>query len=374
LYAPLGAGHGMAAKAIAEAFALNYPEFEVKTANVLDFAFEIFRAGLPRAFNYVTSKVPILYKWIYIYFNRRSRHVFLNGTSDVFIKRSHFVKFINEFNPDFILSTNPLPMQLVSLTKHKKIIDIPSANVCTDYGFHSLWYNKDVNYYFVANEDIKKALVGHNVSQEKIIITGIPTSSKFSKEINRDKILESLNFDINIPTLLIVGGKIKYSALSKIIKRIKENLPAQAGNKMQFIIVAGRDKKLRKELINSNLSNGRNIKTFGFVDNIQDYMTASDLILTKAGGLTVAECMQKNLPMVINDFIPGQEEDNVKYIVAHGAGIEVKNMGEAVRTIIDTISRPEKILEMKKNCRKIAKPGAAKELADFVVSKLNQTF
>ena len=122
LYAPLGAGHGMAAKAIAEAFAQNYPEFEIKTANVLDFAFEIFKQALPRVFVYISSKVPFLYKWVYDGFNNQTRYNFLNRVSDVFIKKSHFVKFINEFNPDFIISTNPLPMQLVSLTKHKKII------------------------------------------------------------------------------------------------------------------------------------------------------------------------------------------------------------------------------------------------------------
>lgn len=358
LYAPLGAGHGSCAKAIAEAFTLNHPEFEVKTVNVLDFAFEIFRDGLPKVFVYVTSKIPFLYKWVYDGFNHQSRYNFLNKTSDVFIKRSHFVKFINEFNPDFILSTNPLPMQLVSLTKHKKIIDILSANVCTDFGFHSLWYNPDVNYYFVANENIKEALVKHGVNYEKIVVTGIPTSLKFNQKTEKKQVLENLGFLPNTPTLLIVGGKIKCKNILKIIKKIEEKIKAQ------FIIVAGRDKKLQKQLEKSDLKKKRNIKIFGFVGNIQDYMAVSDLILTKAGGLTVAECMQKNLPMVINDFIPGQEEDNVKYIINHGAGLEANNTKEAIRFISDLFNSPEKIIKMRENCKKIAKPNASKDLAD----------
>ncbi|MEK7080741.1 MAG: glycosyltransferase [Patescibacteria group bacterium] len=360
LYAPLGAGHETAAKAIEEAFAQNYPEFEVKTADVLDFAFEIFRQTLPRAFVFFSSKIPFLYKWIYDGFNHQSRYNFLNRASDAFIKKSKFVEFINEFNPDFILSTNPLPMQLVSLTKHKKIIDILSANVCTDFGFHSLWYNKDVNYYFIANEDIKKALIEHGVAENKIVITGIPASSKFSEDTDSNKILESFNFKNDTPTLLIIGGKIKCKVIQKIIKKVQEK------NKAQFIIVAGRDKKLKKELKKSDLKKNKNIKIFGFVDNLQDHMSVSNLILTKAGGLTVAECMQKNLPMVINDFIPGQEEDNVKYIVERGAGIEAKNTRGAIKIINDLFVSPEKIAKMKENCKKIAKPGAAKELADFV--------
>lgn len=366
LYAPLGAGHGMAAKAIAEAFAQNYPEFEVKTANVLDFAFEIFRAGLPGTFNYVTSKIPFLYKWLYNYFNHQSRYAFLNYTSDTFIRKSRFVGFIKEFNPDFILSTNPLPMHLVSLTKHKKIIDILSANVCTDFGFHSFWYNSDVNYYFTANDSIKDELIKYGVGQDKIIITGIPIGSKFNKETDRQKTLDSLGFNANIPTLLIVGGKIKCGAVLDIINNIEKNFTAQ------FIIVAGRDKKLQKELEKTGLKKNSKVKIFGFAGNLQEYMSVADLALTKAGGLTVAECMQKNLPMIVNDFIPGQEEDNVKYIVSHGAGIEAKNTKEAIKIIADLMSHPQKIAEMKENCKKIAKPAASKDLADFVVKILEK--
>lgn len=366
LYAPLGAGHGSCAKAIAEAFASNYPEFEVKTANVLDFAFEIFRAGLPKVFVYVTSKIPFLYKWVYDSFNHQSRYNFLNRTSDVFIKRSHFVKFINEFSPDFILSTNPLPMQLVSLTKHKKIIDILSANVCTDFGFHSLWYNPDVNYYFVANEDIKRSLIGHGVAKDKIIVTGIPISLKFNEKTDCQKILESLDFNKNIPILLIVGGKMKYEKILKIIEKTGEKI------KVQFIIIAGRDKKLQTQLEKSDLKKKRNIKIFGFVGNIQDYMAVSDLILTKAGGLTVAECMQKNLPMVINDFIPGQEEDNVKYIINNGAGVKANNTNEAIGFILNLFSSPAKMIKMQENCKKIAKPDASKNLADKAYNIITQ--
>ena len=96
---------------------------------------------------------------IYKYYNHKLRQKSLSDISNAIFEKSRFVKFVKEFNPDFIVSTNPLPMQLVSKTKEKNIIDILSANICTDFGFHSFWYNEDVNYYFVADEDIKKSLV-----------------------------------------------------------------------------------------------------------------------------------------------------------------------------------------------------------------------
>jgi len=362
LYAPLGAGHGAAASAIAEAFAQNYPEIEVKNVNVLDFVFDIFKLGLPWIVDYVTSNIPILYKWVYHYNNSLSGSGFLNNASNAILKKSKFVKFINDFKPDFILSTNPLPMQLVSKTKEENIINIPSANVCTDFGFHSLWHNKDVNYYFVANEEIKNSLIEHKVDSNKILVTGIPTASKFLKIIDKNKVINNLGFDATRPILLVVGGKTSYENLVKIISGVKNK-------KLQFIIVAGRDKKLLEKLTKSRFSKETFVKIFGFIDNLEEYMTVSDVILTKAGGLTVSECLVKNLPMIINDIIPGQEEDNVDYAVRYEVGLKAKNPKEVVRFIDELFAFSEKIIKMRENCKKIAKPYAAKEMADFVAQK-----
>ncbi|MDP2741684.1 MAG: hypothetical protein Q8O66_03305, partial [bacterium] len=94
LYASLGAGHKMAAKAIVEAFEEKYPNVGIKSVDVLDFGFQAFKRGLPFTFDYVTSKTPFLYKWTYDYYNHQSRYKFFNYASDKIIKKSKFVKFI----------------------------------------------------------------------------------------------------------------------------------------------------------------------------------------------------------------------------------------------------------------------------------------
>ncbi len=365
LYAPLGAGHGAAANAIAEDFALMYPDIEIKNINVLDFVFDIFKHGLPWFYNQTIINTPILYKLIYNFYNYRGRYKHLSNISGVILRKSRLVKFIEEFNPNFIISTNPLSMQLVSLTKKENIINIPSANVCTDFGFHSLWSNEDVNYYFVANQDIKNSLVKRGTSGDVIKITGIPISKKFSETPDKNKIIENLNFDKSKPILLIVGGRISYGNLLKIVKGVKKK-----SKNLQIIIVAGRDKILQEKLQNSKIKNYPAIRVFDFIDNIDEYMSVADLILTKAGGLTVSECLSKNLPMVFNDIIPGQEEDNVKYVVKQGAGIKAPGSRRPVEAIIKLFSNSKKLEEMKQNCKKLAKPKASEDLVDFIVSEM----
>ena len=250
----------------------------------------------------------------------------------------------------------------------EEIINILSANVCTDFGFYPLWHNKDVNYYFVTNEEIKKSLIKYGVSVDKIKITGIPVSLKFSNELNREKIIKNdLKFNPLHPILLIVGGRIMYKNLLKIINGIKNK-----NSIVQFIVVAGRDKILQEKLKESEITNDPLVRVFGFINNIEDYMTVADLILTKAGGLTVSECLVKNLPMVFNSIIPGQEEDNVKYTVRQKVGVKAEGVKKSVEVINRLFFKSKKIAEMKKNCIKIAKPSAAKDVVDFVVLNIKK--
>jgi processive 1,2-diacylglycerol beta-glucosyltransferase len=365
MHAPFGVGHRAAANAIEEAFALKHSDVEVKNIDVLDFVFEIFRQILPWAFVFFNSNTPFVYKWVYRYYNSPSRYKSLNNASKSILRKSSFVKFINNFAPDFIISTNPLPMQLVSKTKEENIINIPSANVCTDYGFHSFWHNKDVNYYFIANEDIKKSLIDHNVEDYKIKVVGIPTSSKFTKIMDKKAIISKLGFKETKPILLAVGGRTSFKNLLRIIKGVKEK-----NKNLQIIIVAGRDKILYKNLKNSKIDDDSFTKIFGFISNLDEYMTVADLILTKAGGLTVSECLIKNLPMVINDIIPGQEEDNVNYAVKNGFGLKADNAKEAITEINELFLHSEKLIKMRENCKKLSKPDAAIDIADFITTKI----
>src|SRR3989344_1706734 len=369
LHVPLGAGHVMAAKAIGEAFEKKYPEIEVKVVDTLDFAFEIFRQVLPKTFNLMAAKAPFLYKWIYDYYNDDSRHKFLSKTSNAIIKNSRFAKFLKEFNPDFIISTNPLPMQLVSFTKEQNVIDILSANVCTDFGFHAFWHNNDVNYYFVATEKVKAALKERGVAPEKIIVSGIPISARFSETKDRLKILSKIGFSDKFPIFLIIGGggKIAYSDVSDIFEKVRKKIVGA-----QFIVAAGRDKTLEKKLMNSKLKTDTRVKVFGFTDKIADFMEIADLILTKAGGLTVAECFSKGLPLIVNNTIPGQEDDNVKYLLENKAGFKAVSIEEVSAIAVKLFSNPSELAEIKRNSKELSKPRAAKDIADFIVSRIKQ--
>ena len=365
LHGKPGMGHLVTAKALEEVFLKKYPKVEVKSADAFDFLYGPLRYGYPFLYNLTVEKAPFLFKMLYNSYDNKPTLKFLEWATLFFVKKNKFISFVKDFSPDFIIATNPLPLQLVTLIEEKNIIDILSANVCTDFGFHPIWHSPDINYYFVANKEIKKSLLDHKVNSNKIIITGIPIRPIFNKTLDRQKILESLNFDSSNPVLLVVGGQLKYKELLKVILGIKKK-----NDSIQFIVIAGRDVKLQKRLEDSEIKKITNVRVFGLVKEIEKFMTAGDIILSKAGGSTTAECLVKKLPMIVYKTIPGQEEDNVNYLVNHKAGVKVESIKEIIDTVVSLFSQPKKLVKMKENCLKIQKPNASEDIVDFIISKI----
>jgi len=367
LHGPPGMGHVMPAKAIMSAFLRKYPEIETRDADAFDFCYKIFRTVYVYFYSFSVSSAPVIFKIFYNSYKSQLAYKFFEKLAAIFINKNKLVSFIKDFSPDFIIATNPLGMQQISLVKEENIASILSGNSCTDFGFHPIWYSPDVNYYFVASENIKNSLVLKGVEPANIKITGIPIREKFSHKINKNNVLKNLRLDASKPVLLIVGGQLKYNDLLKIIKEIKIK-----NNSVQFIVVAGRDKFLYEKIKKSGLEKDSSLRIFGLSDNIEELMAASDLIFSKAGGSTTAECMAMGLPMVVFKETPGHEEDNVNFLVSNKVGIKVKNISEASEKICELFSEPAEIQKMKKRCKELARPGAADDVAEFIASKLNQ--
>ncbi|MFA6322630.1 MAG: glycosyltransferase [Candidatus Buchananbacteria bacterium] len=366
VYASGGMGHVMAAKAIEQAFRRKYPEVEVKNVNVIDFASRLYKFFFVDGYNYVSAKLPNLWAWLYKTFDNKNRQGLPSLLSYLSIK-NRFIPFIKEFNPDFIISTHPLPMIIVSRSKDKNIIDVLSSMVCTDFGCHSFWVDPEVNYYFGAVDNVAKCLMEYGVSREKIAITGIPIEEKFAQPLVKDNLIKKFGLKTGVFTILIVGGQFDFQTLKTVVSGIID----QHDGNVQFLVVAGRDANLKDALDKSDLnSRFANVKIFGFVDYMQELMTVADIIFSKAGGLTVSECLAKGLPLVINKVIPGQEEDNVNYLVSHNAAIKVNDTAGIISAINDLVGNSKKILAMQASAKSLGQPHSAEALADFVVSKI----
>src|SRR6266540_3034390 len=107
------------------------------------------------------------------------------------------------------------------------------------------------------------------------------------------------------------------------VRQMVEGLRALA-HPGTLVVVAGRNADVPGAL--ADLSDGPHmrIQVLGHIDYLDDLVAASDLVITKAGGLIVSEVLARGTPLLVIDPIPGQEEWNADYVVSSGAGLQLR--------------------------------------------------
>jgi 1,2-diacylglycerol 3-beta-galactosyltransferase len=138
-----------------------------------------------------------------------------------------------------------------------------------------------------------------------------------------------------------------------------------AGLPLQLAIVAGGDDALYAELQETEWHG--QVHLYNFVETMPALMHASDLILCKAGGLIVTEALACGLPLLLIDVLPGQEEGNAEYVLAHGAGELAETPMDALAILYHWLEDGGRLLaERAEKARQIGRPEAAYDIAERV--------
>ena len=109
----------------------------------------------------------------------------------------------------------------------------------------------------------------------------------------------------------------------------------------------------------------------GFTRTIERLMAASDIAITKPGGLTTSECLAMQLPMILVAPIPGQEERNADYLLESGVAMKANDAAALEYKLLRLLSAPDTLASMRERMRGIAKPDAAARLLSLISQSLN---
>jgi len=341
--AAFGNGHLRAAEAVIEGILIKHPSAKIIHLDFGDFLNQRINTVIKYVYSEIIKYIPKF--WGRVYY--RTAKVQLRAKSQHFLSklgRNEFLKYIQEFKPDFIVCTYPTVASILAQLRLEQLLQVPVITVITDYTVHSHWIHQGVDAYIVACTEVKERLESWGIKAQCVHVTGIPVSLKFEKEMDRGHIISELGLKPDLPIFLVMGGS--YGVL-KSAKRICKKL-ADSPIPVQAIIVCGKNKKLYVSL-EEVIAQGRNcVKRFEFVDNVEELMSVSDLIITKAGGLTVSEALTKHLPLVIYKPIPGQEEENAHFVQRIGAGCVAGNEEELEQLLSRFLQHPEDIEEMRR--------------------------
>lgn len=232
---------------------------------------------------------------------------------------------------------------------------------------NGLYGHEDTNYFFVANDKMKNYLISKNIPENKVFVTGIPISSRFLKNYDKQEILNEFGLQNNKKTILFFGGGefgLGKTKTFEIFETLVKNF-----NDIQIIAIAGKNEKMKlkfEKIVQEN--NKQNyVKILEYTNKVPELMAISDLVVSKPGGLTTSESLASNLPMIIINPIPGQEEENAEFLEEKDIGIWIRKNDSAYEIFRNLFANPEKLEKMKKNTEILAKKHSTEDICKTIL-------
>ena len=368
LYAAYGGGHLSAAKSLKNYIDNNYTDIETTMIDCIKYINKALDKVTTGAYKQMAKKAPWVWKKVYFNSEKGLLGKFSNGTNKLMAKK--LFHLFEEHNPDLVISTHPFATQMTSYLKKKQKINCTLATVLTDFAPHDQWLvgNTYGNYFFVSHDGMKNSLINDfNIPSEKIFTTGIPLSEKFLENFNKQEIYDFFELDPSKKTILFFGGGefgLGKSKTVEILKSLTNYL-----HEYQIIAISGRNQKMNdafKDIANE-LNNPNGLKIFDFIDKVPEAMKISNLVITKPGGLTVTESLASNLPILIINPIPGQEEQNAEFLVQANVATWLKKSDNTSEVIENLLNSPDKLITMAENTKKLAHLDSTKNICQILL-------
>lgn len=354
----VGAGHVRAAQAL-EAVAKDLP-LEVQHVDTLALMPRPFRKLYRDTYLDIVNHAPQVFSWLFDLTDRPFRPDAVRMALEE-ASAYKFHRFLDEFQPDLVLSTHFLPASLAYQRREKGKGKYCLATVVTDFDVHGMWLGTPSDHYFLAVPEAKAYLRAFGVSSRAISVTGIPTDPVFSQPADRNEVAGQLGLRADLPTLLLSAGGLGTGRLDQTLESL-----LNVRTPIQVVVACGRNEELLQSVktrAEGAPDGGHVIRAIGFTERFHDYMTCSDLMLGKPGGLTTWESFVKSLAWVIVDPLPGQEERNTYHLLEAGVGVwAYQPLTLAYK--IEALLNSDRLAEMRENSREMARPGAATEILE----------
>jgi len=371
LHASLGAGHLNAAKALTEAFSL-FPGVEVLSEDALAYASTIYRSAVTQAYKQLSEKAPQLYKAFYEGSNIDDLEKSLdNNLAWAKLERPFFQQlgqFVKAIDPDAIVCVQQIPSRLLHLLEKDDQTSSPQYVVVTDVIAHSTWLNYGVEGYFLPNSLSANLLIRRGVNPSLLHVTGIPVKLEITKAKTKSEMRSLHQLPINTPLVTLFGGGLNPKRVRAMVLDLLESpMP------LTLIVAAGRNEKLTEALEDLTDTAQVKLRKLELIDYVDDLVVASDLVITKAGGLITSEILARGTPMVIVDPIPGQEEQNADVIAAAGAGVQLRLLEMVAPAVLYLLKNSERLDEMRESALQLGHPRAALNIAEHILKNLQIT-
>ncbi len=353
-------GHSQAAHNIKEAILAKQDSAEAVNLNSFQYFYPRTEKVVNFIYTLVIKKIPSLWGKAY---NRKTLIKYLMPWRQVvsLISFPRLHKYIKTKKPDCFVTTQAFPCGLIA--DYKKIYKskIPLVAAITDFYPHRFWIHPFIDKYLVASGEAKQALIDEGVEAEKIFVTGIPISIKFAKSHPREAVADQFGFSRRLKAVLVMGGGLGIGPIEQSVFSLDK-----IEHEFQIIVVCGRNKFLYKKLKKKKGKIKKPLFVFKYTDSIDKIMDFADIIITKAGGITISESLAKSMAIIVTSPIPGQEEFNVDFLIRKNAILKANTPLEIQKSVASLFEDKEKLEFLKRKAWENSFGDSSIKIADLV--------
>jgi processive 1,2-diacylglycerol beta-glucosyltransferase len=359
--ASYGSGHNVAARCLAAAF-----EREKATVTVVDHFRELVHPLFDRSsralYHAVLQRAPFLWGLGYAFADwMASDSVLTLGVTRLGTRR--LGALLERLAPDLVVTVHATPAVAISTLARLGARVPPHTTVVTDFVAHSQWIAPHIDHYCVADPEVRHELIARGIPSERILVTGVPVLPQFARPIAAAAAREALGLSTRVPVVLAMAGSQGELGRLPDVARVL----AAMRRPLQGLVVAGHDAGLKATL--SRLTEGTTTRTLGYVSDVRTLMAAADVLVTKAGGMTLAEAMAAETPLLLYGSLPGQERRNERFAARAGIALVARRHAELAPLLERTLDEPDLLEHLRARMRRLRRPDATWRIVGAVLER-----
>ncbi|MBV8373946.1 MAG: hypothetical protein JO302_00415 [Candidatus Eremiobacteraeota bacterium] len=361
LSASVGVGHVSAANAVCAALRRIEPRARTLVVDSYKYAALVVSRVVSDGYLQMVKTIPQMYRYIYDRAERATEvgpfrtwaHQFTAGNLRALIEQER---------PDVVACTHAFPCGAMAEYKRLYADAPPVVGIVTDFAVHAFWIHRNIDGYAVATGGVRDVMIARGIAPERVLASGIPVRSEFEPSAEpRFALRERLGLPQDRSVILLMGGGLGIGPLERMIRALDAiAVPAAA------VVVTGQNRQIERRVLAAAESVNYPVRALPFVENVYDYMHAADALVTKPGGLSTAEALVAQIPLVLCKPLPGQEERNARLLCDAGAALRTRRVSDLPAVLSSMLTDARRRQGLIDAAKRLAKPNAAGEAASMI--------
>jgi UDP-N-acetylglucosamine:LPS N-acetylglucosamine transferase len=336
--ADMGEGHNAAGRALEATAHRIWPGCSTHWVDTLDAMGRGVGPLFRRIYVVNVEKTPWLYDYFYL---SVWRHRWFAAASKRFVGAwggRRLRRHIERIKPDLIVSTYPLgSAALAWLVRHRGLA-IPVGAWVSDFAPHPFWVHRDLDLHLVMHP-VAVPMAQQCAPAASVIVSAPPVAHTFRLADRLDS-RARLGLPANPFIALVTCGSLGFGQSEVAVREVLNGDPDA-----RVVVVCGRNERLRVR-IDAEFGGDDRVLVHGWVDDMAALMSAADVVVTNAGGVTSLEAFACGRPVLMYRPIAGHGKANAELMAEAGLAEVCPYEGDLADTVHRLRADPHRLSAM----------------------------